>query len=193
MQGMATQFDENILRSLRRISRAIDLYSRKLAGRYKLTGPQLVCLRQLAGAEEMTSGELAAEVALSQATVTGILDRLEARELIGRRRDSRDRRRVMVTITGAGRRLVESAPPPLHNVFSERLAGLPESDQADIDRVLARVVDMMEAEELDAAPLMTAGPTTAVAGEVVEFLTTEQNTAAAGSTEESKAKKGDKG
>ena len=31
----------------------------------------------------------------------------------------------MVSITGAGRQLVESVPPPLHDVFSECLTGLP--------------------------------------------------------------------
>jgi DNA-binding MarR family transcriptional regulator len=168
------EFDESILRSLRRISRAIDLHSRQLAARYKLTGPQLICLRELERTDEMRSGVLAQEVNLSQPTVTGILDRLEARELVQRKRDDKDKRRVLVTITPTGSKLVAHAPTPLHKQFADRLAKLSPDQQATIDRVLAQIVEMMSADDLDAAPVMTAGPATAVAGEVVEFLTPEQ-------------------
>lgn len=168
---MPTKHDESILLSLRRISRAIDLYSRQLASKYKLTGPQLMCLNELERADQLRSGELARAVHLSQATVTGILDRLEARELVQRRRDPQDKRRVLVNITPAGSKLVARAPAPLHKQFADRLGRLPPDQQAAIDQVLSQVVEMMSAEELDAAPVMTAGPTTAAAGEVVEFLT----------------------
>ncbi len=171
---MPTDYDETILRSLRRISRAIDLYSRQLASRYKLTGPQLMCLRELERTERLSSGELARRVNLSQATVTGILDRLEARELVQRRRDDEDKRRVMVSITPTGSKLVSSAPAPLHKQFADRLCRLAPDEQARIDRVLAQIVEMMSADDLDAAPVMMAGPATVVAGEVVEFLTPDQ-------------------
>lgn len=172
---MPTQYDETILRSLRRISRAIDLYSRQLASRYKLTGPQLMCLHELERTDPLRSGELARRVNLSQATVTGILDRLEARELIQRRRDDKDKRRVLVSITPTGSKLVSSAPAPLHKQFADRLGRLPAEEQARIDSVLAQIVEMMSADELDAAPVMMAGPATVVAGEVVEFLTPDQS------------------
>lgn len=171
---MATDFNESILRSLRRVSRAIDLYSRHLASKYKLTGPQLICLRALLNAGEMSSGKLAHEIHLSQATVTGILDRLEARELIQRRRDTIDKRRVLVSVTPAGNELVGRAPAPLHKQFADHLGRLSLDQQATIDQVLAQIVEMMSASDLDAAPVMTAGPTTVVAGEVVEFLSQEQ-------------------
>lgn len=170
---MPTEYDESILRSLRRISRAIDLYSRQLASNYKLTGPQLMCLRELERTGQMRSGDLARAVHLSQATVTGILDRLEARELVQRRRDAQDKRRVLVDINPAGSKLVASAPAPLHKQFADRLGRLSPEQQRTIDQVLSQIVEMMSADELDAAPVMTAGPATAAAGEVVEFLTPE--------------------
>ena len=39
-------YQEDILRSLRRIMRAVDLYSRRLVTDHGLSGPQLLCLRQ---------------------------------------------------------------------------------------------------------------------------------------------------
>jgi DNA-binding MarR family transcriptional regulator len=135
--------DDSILRSLRRISRAVDVYSRRLSATYNLTAPQLVCLRTLALSEARTPSQLAKEAALSQATVTGILDRLERRGLVHRHRDEKDRRKVILEVSEQGRELMQAAPPPLQERFASRLAELPEAQQKEIDRVLRRIAEMM--------------------------------------------------
>ncbi len=142
---MATAFDESILHSLRRIVRAIDLHSRVLASRHRLTGPQLVCLRNLARTGASSPGELARSVSLSPATITGIVDRLEARALLVRSRTHKDRRRVTIALTPEGERIAAVTPLPLHERFAERLGGMPESDQQRIAAALAEVAGMMEA------------------------------------------------
>ncbi|MBN2495048.1 MAG: MarR family transcriptional regulator [Deltaproteobacteria bacterium] len=167
---MASAYDESILRSLRRITRAIDLYSKQLASRYQLTGPQLVCLRTLSQLGEITPSQLATQICLSQATVSGILDRLERRKLVTRERDPSDKRRVNLQLTEEGKGLVESAPAPLHQRFAERLSKLPLEQQAEIDQILQRIVGMMEADELDASPILSAGPISAEPTDVTEFL-----------------------
>lgn len=172
---MSGDHGESILRSLRRISRAIDLYSRHLAKHYRLTGPQLVCLRAIA-AGPLCASALARDVSLSKATVTGILDRLEARGFIRRSRSTDDRRRILVDLTPAGRELLDRAPTPLQQRFAGRLAGLQDAAQAEMDAVLERIVCMMEAEDLDVAPLLAAGPADTTAGSVLEFLVPEERT-----------------
>lgn len=162
--------DEQILRSLRKITRAIDIYSRQLASRHGLTGPQLVCLRAMQRRGPITLGELAREVELSQATVTGIIDRLSGQELVVRERNTDDRRRVTVRLTPGGESLVQKAPSPLQERFREELELLPESEQAQIETVLLKVVKMMDAEHIDAAPLLTTGPSTADAETVRTLL-----------------------
>jgi DNA-binding MarR family transcriptional regulator len=149
--------EESILRSLRRITRAIDLYSRRLSKQYKLTGPQLVCLRYVKARGPLAPSELAEAVALSQATITGIIDRLHAQDLVTRDRNEQDRRRVIVALTQKGETLVESLPSPLQERFAKRLATLPSENQEVIDTILKQIVAMMEAEELDAAPVLQAG------------------------------------
>ena len=148
---------ESILRSLRRIIRAIDQHSRRLSRKFNLTVPQLVCLRQLILSGPSTPGNLAAKVFLSQATVTGILDRLEARDLVKRERSSPDRRRVTVSLTDSGQRLATDMPWPLQERFASRLAAMPEEGQQVIDRVLRQIVDMMEVREIDAWPIVGSG------------------------------------
>lgn len=169
------QYEEEILRSLRRITRAIDLYSRQLASRFGLTGPQLVCLRTLASTETCTPSRLAREVDLSQATITGIVDRLEAQGLVRRERDAQDRRRISVRVTPAGQELLARAPSPLHSRFLERLAELPEAQRSGIHSTLELVVSMMGAEELDAAPLLTTGPVSVSVDQVTSLLEQRAN------------------
>lgn len=154
---MSNRYAESILRSLRRIIRAIDLHSRELSSRFKLTVPQLVCLRQLYLNGPCTPSELADRVYLSQATVTGILDRLEARRLVSRTREQADRRKVTLSLSAEGSRLAETMPWPLQERFAERLFALPEAEQANIERTLDKIVHMMAAQDIDAWPIVGAG------------------------------------
>lgn len=151
---MASELEDDILRALRRITRAIDLHSRQLANTFGLTGPQLVCLRAIAQNGDVKPSEIARDVSLSQATVTGIVDRLASRQLVSRERNERDRRVVTVSITEPGRMLVEQAPSPLQTRFVTRLNKLPPIEQVAIRDMLQRVVEMMDGEDLEAAPML---------------------------------------
>lgn len=150
------EYQEGILQSLRRIMRAVDLYSRRLVTDHGLSSPQLLCLRQLDAQGAIPAGELAAAMSLSPATVCGILDRLEARALVIRKRQTDDKRRVLVRLTSKGRQTARKAPPPLENGFLRQLEALPLGKQAEIDRVLKELVAMMSVEDLEATPLMSA-------------------------------------
>lgn len=150
-------YADSVLRALRRIVRAVDWYSRRLVSRYGLSGPQLLCLRQLVERGAQTPGQLARGVSLTPPTLTGILDRLEARELVARERRSQDKRQVLVQITDAGEELLARCPPSLQERFTARLAALPEAEQARISEALEKVVTLMEAEDIDASPLLTGG------------------------------------
>lgn len=168
MSASPATTDDAILHALRRIIRAVDIYSRRLAHRHTLTGPQLVCLRRLYKDGPLTPGALAREVSLSPATVTGICDRLEARGLLTRTRRSEDKRQVTVALTEAGATLAATLPSPLHEQLLKRLAQLPAAEQMQIANGLQRVASMMEADDTDNAPLYGVPAGTAV--ELAELL-----------------------
>lgn len=155
---MPSPYEESILTALRRISRSIDLYSRRLAKQSGLTVPQLVCLRYLAAHGAAAPTAIARSITLSSGTVTGILDRLVRRGLVTRRRLETDRRRVEVALTEEGQRICAAAPSPLHERLAGRLERLPEQQQESINTTLHRIVEMMEAEELDTTPAPSSGP-----------------------------------
>lgn len=149
---------EAVLRSVRRIARALALSSRDLARRHGLTPPQLMCLRVLADAGECSAGTLAAALSLSPQTVTGLTDRLYTRGLIERVRSQVDRRQVLIGLTESGRRLLSEASPPLQDRFVTRLNALPAARRRALRDALDTVVALLEADALDAAPLLAPGP-----------------------------------
>jgi DNA-binding MarR family transcriptional regulator len=122
-----------------------------------LTVPQIITLNQLKGNDSSTSGELARSAFLSQATMTGIIDRLEKRGLVRRDRCQNDRRRVMISLTEEGREVVTIMPKPLQDQFINRLAALPQTEQHAIANTLTHIVEMMEASDLEASPILTIG------------------------------------
>lgn len=145
---METLYAAEILESLRRIIRSIDQHNKLLSKEYKMTIPQLVCLRQLAKEGDLTTGNLARMVFLSQATVTGILDRLEAKGFITRERSRTDRRQVFVTLTAEGLRLTEEMPWPLQERFAQGLDSLTAQEQEQFNIMLKKLVEMMEAPKI---------------------------------------------
>ena len=148
---------DEVLIALRKIIRATDLYSRRLSKEAGLTAPQLLIMHAIAEHEEMTMGDIANEVSLSQATVTTILDRLEKRDLLRRQRGDRDKRRVYASLTEEGRILLSRAPTPLQEEFMEQFKELREWEQSLILSSLQRVASMMNAEHIDASPVLDVG------------------------------------
>lgn len=145
---------DSVMIALRKIIQAIDMNSRKLVKRVGLTGPQLVILQEISSLGEVTAGETARAVSLSQATVTGILERMEKRELITRKRSDIDKRRVMVCITETGKKILEDAPPLMQEEFVDRFSSLQEWEQAMIVSALQRLVSIMDAKAIEAAPFL---------------------------------------
>lgn len=133
-----------ILMALRRIMHSIDTYSRKLSMDYHITVPQLICLHAVVHDGPMTFSSLGKLVSLSMSTVNGIIDRLEAKKLVERKRTDPDRRKVLVSATDAGVMLSRNMPPPLQNRLVQAISELPELEQISIALSLERIVDMME-------------------------------------------------
>jgi DNA-binding MarR family transcriptional regulator len=105
----------------------------------------------------ITPSKLADNVYLSRATITGILDRLESRGLVQRQRNSPDRRKVFVNLTARGKELTANLPTPLQDRFAERFEQLPHGKQRQIEELLCSVVEMMNAQDLKASPVVCTG------------------------------------
>lgn len=148
---------EEVLVALRRIIRATDLHSRQLNRVAGLTASQLLILQLLRQGEDFTAGEVARQVSLSQATVTTIIDRLEKRGLVVRERGQEDRRKVFIYLTDAGEAALSDAPKPLQESFIQQFQDLHDWEQSMILSALERVAYMMDAQHIDASPVLDIG------------------------------------
>ena len=155
----AEPIENQVLVALRRIIRSIDMHSRSLVKHYGLTGPQLVILKEISKHDEISPGHLAKEVSLSQATITGITERLAKRGFIVRRRSENDRRKVLLSITQEAERMLDSGPPIMQVDFVEAFNRLKDWEQSMILSSLQHLVNLMDAEAVDAAPILTTAAT----------------------------------
>ena len=141
-----------VIVALRRIIRAIELHSHRLAKQFGLTGPQLLVLSEVAAGNALTAGEAARKVHLSQATVTIIVDRLVEQGFLVRSGDEADRRRVYLAVTEKARSLLGAHPSFLQDRFVERFERLEEPEKEKLLSSLRQVAEMMDADEAPVLP-----------------------------------------
>jgi DNA-binding MarR family transcriptional regulator len=102
----------------------------QVLGEHNLTVPQFFVLVNLAHGEQgCTIGDLAGKLSQSNATMTGIVDRLEGERLVLRTRGGEtDRRKVMVQVTHRGRSILERAKTTRRESIRRALIGFPADD-----------------------------------------------------------------
>lgn len=148
---------QDVLISLRRILRAADLHAKQIARATGLTPSQLLLLQTIRQLGEVAISRVAKEINLTQATVTTILDRLEQRGLVYRQRDSEDKRVVHALLTADGASLLEKAPIGLQRQFLDAFDALVPWERSWVLGALQRVGQMMQADDIDASPVLDVG------------------------------------
>lgn len=159
MSGMADDAVAEVMRQWARTAPDLDLSPIAVIGRInrcaallqqvtdaplgdeELSRPEfdvLLALRRVGG--ELTPSRLARETFASPAAVTKRLRGLEQRELIARRADTRDRRVSHISLSTAGRALIDRVMPRQLEYEAGLLSGLPVSDQQELSRILADVL-----------------------------------------------------
>ena len=145
------------LRALRRIMRATEIGSRQLAAATGLTPSQLLVLREIDSRDAATPGAIAHALHFSQATITTIVDRLVALNYVQRQRSERDKRQSHLRILPDGVAALADAPDPLQTKFTDGFGKLELWEQAMILASVERLALLMDAQNIDAAPLLDSG------------------------------------
>lgn len=148
--------DESLI-ALRRILRATELYSRDLAQAAGLTPAQLRVLQILAERGNATPKGLATQMGVSQATVTTLVDKLVARNMVFRMPSETDRRQTNIVVTDVGQETLARAPDALQQRYVREFQKLDDWEQAQLVSSLERVAAMLDAHDIDASPVLTTG------------------------------------
>ena len=149
---------EEALIAIRQIQRRTEQASKKLAAQARLTPSQLMVMQILAERGEISAGEVSNLTQLKHATITSLVDKLVARGLMARRRCEEDRRRVWLTLLPDGQTALTAAPDLLQETFQTRFEKLPDWHQSMLVSSLERIAALLDAEDLDVAPILDVGP-----------------------------------
>jgi len=106
-----------------------------------LTLTQLSVLRHLRSGPQ-TAGRLGELAGLSAASLSRLVDRLERRGLVSRRRDKEDRRIVLVHLEPAGERLLGEAKVFRGSDLHRAVEAMSSEERRRLTAVLTRLVDL---------------------------------------------------
>ena len=143
----------DIIDDLRRVFQAVSAYSKDVVNDTGLTAPQLWALKILHENAPLKVSELARCMCLHPATVVGILDRLEAKELVTRVRSRQDRRVVELNLTEAGEKVVAHAPEVAQAMLIKGLNTLSDEQRRCVREGMELVVRILAAEGIRPLPL----------------------------------------
>lgn len=134
-QGTAEEV--RALSALINLMRAADAFSgalsRELASK-RLSGSQFGVLEALLHRGPLFQGDLAGKLLRSCGSITSVVEGLEKRGLVERRRDATDKRFVQVSLTGKGRTLVSGLFPAHARAVAAQFSAL---TPAEVDQLRA--------------------------------------------------------
>lgn len=110
-----------------------------------ITLTQWIVLIQLREERARTTSDIAHDLGHDTGALTRVIDQLERRGLVARRRSQRDRRVVQLDLTRAGRAMVEALLPVIVDQTNDALAPLTAAEFSRLREYLVRLVDHAQA------------------------------------------------
>lgn len=142
-----------VLSRVSRLARQLDLRRRSAFRQHGLEPWEfdvLAALRRSGPPYRLSPGRLLTETLVTSGTMTNRVDRLEAKGLVERSADARDRRGVLVCLTPLGHARVDRALDALLGGEEALLSGLTGGRRAELAGLLRTVASSLEPPEVDA-------------------------------------------
>lgn len=137
-----------IVQSFRKIFKYIQEYSEEVLKEFGVTGPQLWLLKTLENGDGAPVSDLSQKMFLHISTVSSIINRLEEKGYIERKRTKADRRVVFIHLTDAGKAVNAKAPDPAQGKLLHGLQKLSQKKVLDLYESLQEIVQLMEVEHI---------------------------------------------
>lgn len=130
---------EDVVNTIRKFMRTIYNDTSQMSRKYGLTGPQSSVLRALVKHGPLSSATLSRQLYVTPSNITGIIDRLEKKELVERVKTVGDRRVALITLTDKGSGVSKTLPDPIETKLISELADL----EPEYIRILALVLNQI--------------------------------------------------
>jgi len=145
--------------SIRKIVRAVNLESKIIEKDFGLSIPQLLTLKFLKNELEFKSTMklLKEHLSLNASTVTGIITRLETKGFVARLPNPNDKRSTPIVLTSRGNELVSKTDESLHERMYKKSLRVSEDEFNQIIVSLETLIELFDINDIDASPIIS-GP-----------------------------------
>jgi MarR family transcriptional regulator, lower aerobic nicotinate degradation pathway regulator len=144
---------QRILDSIRRLVRLLRLTDRAAQNELGLSGTQLFVLHELGKTPAMSLSELAEKTRTDQSSVSVVVSRLVDAGYVTRERDSRDARRLVLSLSPTGRALADKSPSVAQEKIIEVLERMSPSERRRFADTFSRIIEEL-GEARGVAPMM---------------------------------------
>lgn len=135
------------MRLLWAVAHGLESTSKHMLATLGVTGPQRLVLRLLGHYGSMSAGELARTLHIHPSSLTGMLRRLEAAELLERRSHPSDGRKAVLTLTAKGRRLNAKNSGTVEAAVERALRSVSNTDLRATQRTLQALAAEFETDD----------------------------------------------
>lgn len=133
-----------VLKQFRLIYGSVKQHFREIEQSCGVSGSQLWLLHEIARTPGVGVSELAGRLSIHQSTCSQLVDKLETRGLVNKRRKPEDQRRVGLQLSDGARDVLQAAPGPAEGILPEALQGLSEEELLHLQAGLASVIGQLK-------------------------------------------------
>lgn len=142
---------QSVIRRLRVVFRALQTHSRSIEKVCGVSAAQLWALWELHRCPGLSVGDLSQRLLIHPSTASNMLDKLERKHLVERRRTGMDQRVVSLFLTPRGETLLQAAPAPAQGELNRALQSLPLEQLTALESGLGALLERMEERDDGAA------------------------------------------
>ncbi|WP_374427556.1 MarR family winged helix-turn-helix transcriptional regulator [Ideonella dechloratans] len=149
-RSAATVLDEpaaRVLRRFRQVFNAVKTHFQQVERQVGVGGAQVWALSVIQARPGIGVNELAKALDIRQSTASNLVRALVDRGLVATARAERDRRAVELRLLPPGAQILAQSPGPFSGVLPEALAQLDGPTLARMEADLARLIDLLDADE----------------------------------------------
>ena len=134
---------KQIVGSIRRFYRVVQNDGAKESKSFGLTSSQSNVLRTLYHVGPLSSVDLSRHLYVTASNMTGLVDRLEKKELVSRVRKEGDRRVMLIVLTPSGLELTQALPDPLESKLISGLGHMPVDQVRHLNEAMEQILRLI--------------------------------------------------
>jgi DNA-binding MarR family transcriptional regulator len=134
---------QEILDAFRHLVQELRMADREAESKLGLSGAQLFVLQKLAEESSMSVNDLAERTCTHQSSVSVVVQRLVDKRLVKRKESQTDRRRLELSITAEGKKLLARSRYSPQDRMIEAVESMPAKDRSQLADLLNEVVEAM--------------------------------------------------